>query len=224
MKRLVSNCRYSESLRNAPNGQGGVVLQCVLFSWSSESVMLWCVARSTNCCVSQFDWTLLLLPSPAPWFGEQEGAAMKWSTPPSCSVPPVRISSRIKAVTRQQICVLYYAAFLGCDESHLRLNTPVVLSKAIIIILRIPTCHLLRWHLCGGGQTIRTRINWEQFCLMSPRTRRRFPKYNKTWKLQEHPGTNFHDNNMVRFTQPKTTQLKSYTCLALWEPETLKVL
>lgn len=200
--------------------------------------MLWCVARSTNCCVSQFDWTLLLLHSPAPRFGEQQGAAlvwwvqdtaeikirqrhraMKWSTPPSRSVPIVRISSWIKPGIQQQICVIYSAAFLGSNESHLGLNTPVVLSKAIIIILRIPACNLW-WHLCSGGQT----INWEQFCLMSLRTRRRFPKYNKTRKLQEHPCTNFCYNNLVRFTQPKSTQLKSYTCLALWEPETLKVL
>lgn len=229
--------------RSATNGQGGVVLWCVVFSWTYKSVMLWCVACSTNCCVSQFDWTLLLLHSPAPWFGEQEGAALvrwvqdpseikirqrhkvtKWSRPPSCSGPIVRISSWIKPETQQQICEPYYAAFLSCNESHLRLNTPVVLSKAIIIILRFPTCNFLWWHLCSGGQTIRMTIIWEQFCLMSPRTRRRFPKYNKTWKLPEHPGTNFWYNKQVRFTQSETTQLKSYTCLALREPETLKVL
>lgn len=151
--------------------------------------MLWCVARWTNCCVSQFDWTLLLLHSPAPWFGEQEGAALVWwvqdtaeikirqrhrammrSTSPSRSVPIVRIGSWIKPAIQQQICLLYYAAFLGCNESHLRLNTPVVFSKAIIIILRIPMYNFLWWRLCSGGQTNRMTINWEQLCLMSPRT------------------------------------------------------
>lgn len=69
---VISNC-YPQKCCERTGG----VLCCGALCLAEPASQSCCdVSHAQLIAARQFDWTLLLLHSPAPWFGEQEGAAL----------------------------------------------------------------------------------------------------------------------------------------------------